>query len=122
MDLSRYKGRVVLIDYWATWCGPCTESFDDLKDLYAKYGSSGFSIIGVNLDSDAEAMNEFLKKNRLPWYQVYEPGGLESRLANEMGILTLPTKILVDRTGKVVNRNIHVSEIEEEIKKLLKTR
>lgn len=122
IDLSRFRGRVVLIDYWATWCEPCKESFKQLKELNAKYGSAGFTIIGVNLDNTPEEAKDYLSKNRLPWYHVYEEGGLESRLANELGILTLPTKILIDKRGNVVDRNIHISHLEDELKKLLRSR
>ncbi|MEK6235694.1 MAG: TlpA family protein disulfide reductase, partial [Planctomycetales bacterium] len=120
IDLARFKGKVVLIDYWATWCEPCQKSFPDLKKLYAKYGAAGFTIIGINLDSEQADMVKFLKDNRLPWYQIHEKGGLDSRPALQMGILTLPTKILIDQKGRVVARNIHTSQIETELKKLLR--
>jgi thiol-disulfide isomerase/thioredoxin len=119
LDLEKLGGRVILIDYWATWCEPCKEDFEALKQLNAKYGRSGFAIIGVNLDATEADATNYLKQNRLPWHHLYEPGGLESRFANEMGILTLPTRLLIDANGKVVNRNIHASQIEDEIKKLL---
>jgi thiol-disulfide isomerase/thioredoxin len=119
VDLANLNGKVALIHYWATWCEPCKQDLLLIKELQAKYGSRGFAPIGVNLDSDAQDLTGYLKTRSLPWPQVYEEGGLESRLANEMGILTLPTMILVDKTGKVVNRNIHASELDNEIRKLL---
>ena len=118
IDLAAFKGKVVLIDYWATWCEPCKADQEVLKQLVAKYGRSGFVVIGISLDNDAETVSTFLKQNRLPWYHIYEPGGLESRLANEMGILTLPTKILVDAKGQVLHRSIHASQVEDELKKI----
>lgn len=118
VNIADLKGRVVLVHYWATWCEPCKQDMQLIKDLQAKYARS-FTPIGVNLDNDAKEAAAFLKSKPLPWPQVYEAGGLESRLANEMGILTLPTMILVDSTGKVVNRNIHASELDAEIKKLI---
>jgi hypothetical protein len=75
----------------------------------------------VNLDSAPAEATAYLRGNKsLPWSQVYEPGGLEGRLATEMGILTLPTMILVGRDGKVLNRNIHAGELDAELKKLLR--
>lgn len=115
VDLAKYAGRVVLIHYWATWCEPCKADLAQLKELYAKYGSSGFDLIGVSLDSRQEDLLDYLKQNRLPWKQIFEPGGLDSRLANELGVLTLPTMLLVDAKGKVVNRNIHVTELESDL-------
>jgi len=120
VDLAQYKGRTVLIQYWATWCQPCKADMLQLKDLQAKYGKAGFSVVGVNLDTDKQDLAAFLKENPLPWAQIYEPGGLDSRLANELGILTLPTMILVDKQGNVVNRNIHVTQIENDLKQQLK--
>ncbi len=120
VDLAKYAGKVVLIQYWATWCEPAKVDLAQLKELQAKYGKSGLTIIGVSLDSKPEELAEYLKTNRLPWAQIYEPGGLDSRLANEMGILTLPTMILVDKEGKVANRNIHITELDKEVGTLLR--
>ncbi len=119
-DVSRARGRIVLIDYWATWCQPCTQAFEPLKQLQAKYGQQGFFVVGVNLDSNRSEAAQFLNTNRVPWESLFEPGGLESRLANELGILTLPTKILIDQQGRVVNRNVEISELEDQIKELLR--
>lgn len=118
-DLTRARGRVVLIDYWATWCQPCTQSFETLKQLQAKYGPQGFLIVGINLDTNRAEAVQYLSSARLPWESLHEPGGLESRFANEMGILTLPTKILIDPQGRVVNRSVEISQLEEQLKGLL---
>jgi thiol-disulfide isomerase/thioredoxin len=90
-----------------------------LRELVSKYGGSGLAIIGVNLDSNAQEMANYLAENRMPWPQIREEGGLDSRPANELGILTLPTMILVDQQGRVVNRNVQAAELESEIRKLL---
>jgi thiol-disulfide isomerase/thioredoxin len=119
VDLSNYRGHVVLIHYWATWCEPCKQDIEELKKLQAKYATKKFSPIGVSLDSDASDLSNYLKQNRLPWPQLFEPGGLDSPLADELGILSLPTMILIDTQGRVVSRNIHVSELDAELKKLL---
>lgn len=120
IDLARYRGQIVLIDYWATWCQPCLDGMEDIKRLQAKYGAQGFVVIGVNLDSDKKTALEYVRTNRIGWDSLYETGGLESKLANDLGILTLPTKILIDRQGNVLDRNIHVSHVEEELKKQFK--
>ncbi|MCR4413668.1 MAG: thioredoxin-like domain-containing protein, partial [Thermoguttaceae bacterium] len=119
VDLAKYRGQVVLVQYWASWCEPCKADMATLKELLSKHGRS-FAVIGVNLDNSEEAMAAFLKENPLPWSQIFEPGGLESRPAVEMGILTLPTMILVDQEGRVVNRNITAVELEAELKRLTK--
>ena len=119
IDLAQYRGRVVLIQYWATWCEPCKSDMPVLKKLAKKYGRS-LSIIGVNLDSSPKALADYLAKNRLPWAQISEPGGLDSRPANQLGILTLPTMILIDKQGKVVDRNIQTTDLDGELKKLIR--
>jgi thiol-disulfide isomerase/thioredoxin len=118
-DLSKYKGKYVLIHYWATWSEPCKTDFAELKELYAKYGKN-FALIGINVDTNLADANEYLAKNKLPWSQLWEPGGLDSRLANELGILTLPAMILVDDKGKVINRNAHITELDSELRSLIK--
>ncbi len=120
IDLAKYRGQVVLLQYWATTCEPCKADMAALRELFGKYGPSGFTIIGINLDSDPQAMNGFLSENRLPWPQIVEEGGRDSRPAVEFGILTLPTMILVDEEGKVINRNVGVTELSAELKKRLR--
>lgn len=120
IDVAKYRGRVVLVQFWATWCEPCKADMPTLKDVLQKYGASGFSIIGVNLDSNPGEMAQYVQENRLSWPQIYEQGGLDSRPANDLGILTLPTMILIGPDGKVVNRNIHVAELDKELKGLIR--
>ncbi len=120
IDLTTYRGRVVVLHYWATWCQPCINDMRIIKDLFAKYGRNGFSPIGVSLDYQKSQAEQFLTENRIAWPQIYEPGSLDGRMANELGILTLPTMMLIDDKGRVVNRNIHISELETELKKLIK--
>ena len=108
---------MVLIQYWATWSGPAKADMATLKELWNKYGRS-FTIIGVSLDNNVKDLNAYLAENPLPWPQIYEEGGLDSRPANVLGILTVPTMILVDQQGQVVNRNISITEVESELKKL----
>ena len=118
-DLGALKGKVVLIQYWATWCEPCKADMPLLKELRGKFKEQ-FEVVGVCLDNTKADMMAFLKQDDPRWPQLFEEGGLDSRLANELGIQTLPTMILIDKQGKVVNRNIRAQELEGELKKLLK--
>jgi len=120
IDLAQYRGKAVVIQYWATSSGSATRTdIAVLKELLSKYGNQ-LGVIGVNLDVQLDAVTAFLKENRVPWPQIFEEGGLDSRPANEMGIITLPTMILVSPEGKVVRRNIDVAELDQELKKLLR--
>ena len=75
---------------------------------------------GTAFDNDLQALQQYVKSERLSWPQLYEPGGLDSRLANELGVLTLPTMLLIDKSGRVARRNVHVGELEDELGKLLR--
>ena len=119
-SLDMLRGRTVLIQYWATWCEPCKQDMVTLKQVHAKYAKQGFTVLGVNLDSDRATAVTFLQTNPLAWSHLYEPGGLDSRLATELGILTLPTMLLIDKDGKVLNRSIHAAELDGELGKILR--
>jgi thiol-disulfide isomerase/thioredoxin len=118
VDLDRFRGKVVLIQYWASWSGPAKADMATLKELWNKYGRS-FAVIGVNLDNNVKDLKDYLSENPLPWPHIYEEGGLDSPPANALGILTVPTMILVDQQGKVVNRGIAIADVEAEVKKLI---
>jgi thiol-disulfide isomerase/thioredoxin len=115
-----YRGKPVLIHYWATWSDRCKEDMILLKNLYAKKGGREFEIIGVCLDASQAEAKQFLDENRLPWKHVYEPGGIDGRLANEMGIMTLPLMVLLDREGRVISHNTQIPELEAELNRMQK--
>ncbi|MDA8745410.1 thioredoxin-like domain-containing protein [Rubripirellula amarantea] len=119
VDLAGYRRKYVLIHYWATWCEPCKEDMEELRSLHQKYSRQGFDIVGVNLDSSVAQAEQYLSRNGTAWKHVYDEGGLDGRLANEMGVMTLPLMLLVDDKGEVANRNIHASELEAELKRVL---
>jgi thiol-disulfide isomerase/thioredoxin len=118
VDLAKYRGKVVVIHYWATWSEPARNDLNLLRELARKYPTQ-LAVIGVSLDVDAAKLKSFLAAEKLPWPQIHEEGGLDSRPANQLGILTLPTTILVDQQGRTVNRSLQVSQLEAELKKLL---
>ena len=109
----------MLIQFWNSHSDQAKSDIAALKDLVAKYGRS-FTVVGVSVDNSRKELDAFLAQAKLPWTQVFEEGGLDSPPANQLGILTVPTMILVDQQGKVINRNIQTAEIESELKKILK--
>lgn len=122
LDIAALKGSVVVVHYWATWCEPCKQDMEALRQLQAKYAKQKFSIVGVNLDRDTQDFQKHMQAHRVPWPQLHEEGGLDGRLATELGIVTLPTMFLVDTDGKVLNRNLHATELDAELKRLLKVK
>jgi thiol-disulfide isomerase/thioredoxin len=120
LTAAQLAGKVVLVQYWAMWADQSKQDFETLKKLQAKYGKQGFQVVGVNLDTEKSDAQKLIKSASLPWPNLYEPGGMDSRFANEMGLYTLPVMILIDKQGKVVSRNITADELDGELKKLLK--
>lgn len=119
LDLASLKGKVVLVHYWATWAEPCLADLATIKALFAKYGNQGFVPVGVNLDGDPKQALEYVRQQRLAWPHLYEAGGLDSPLASQLGVLTLPTMLLIGKDGRVVHRNLSAAELDAELKKLL---
>jgi thiol-disulfide isomerase/thioredoxin len=123
VDLGQYGGKVVLVHYWSSSSPTAKSDHETIADLFKKYGGTKFDVIGVNLDYSKDEVTKYLAENQnVRWKQLFEPGGFESRLANEMGIITLPMAILVDDKGQVVTTNLQITELEEEIKKLMESR
>lgn len=118
VDTSAYRGKVLIVHYWASWSEPCKTDMAILKDLVTRYGGR-LAIVGVNLDPRPDEMQAYLAEAKLPWPQIHEPGGLESRPAVEWGIVTVPTTFLIDTQGRVVKSNLIATELESEIKRLL---
>lgn len=98
--LDSLKGRVVLVDFWASWCGPCQRSFPWLDSLATRYGGSGLTVVGINLDKDRTAADGFLAKHRALFPIVFDPAG---DVAEAYGVRVMPTSYLIDRSGAIVS-------------------
>ena len=118
VDLSQMKGKVVLIDFWATWCGPCVREIPSVKKTYDELHKQGFEIIGISMDSDKKKLESFLAKNEMPWPQFFDGKGWKTSLAQEHGISSIPAMWLVDKKGNLVDQNAR-SGLEEKVKKYL---
>ncbi|MFN0196337.1 MAG: redoxin domain-containing protein [Planctomycetaceae bacterium] len=122
LSSTQFQGAMLLVIYWATWCQPCTEDLPQLQALYEKHRSQGFEILGINLDTEPELIAPYLKEHRVNWAQLFEPGGLESPLAAQYGVMSLPTMILIGRDGKVVDRGISIGDLKSSLPDLLKAK
>ncbi len=121
VDTSQSRGKAILVVFWASWGGQSVRrELPDLVKLHEKLKGKGLEVVGVSLDNERADLDAFLKEQPLGWPQIFEPGGIDSRLATEYGIISLPTIFLIDGQGKVVNRNLRTaSEVERQLDKLL---
>ncbi len=121
VDTAQFHGKSVLVVFWASWGGQSVRrELPDLVKLQRKFQAKGLEIVGVSLDNERGDLAAYLKEQPMAWPQVFEPGGIDSRLATEYGIISLPTMFLVDGQGKVVNRSLRTaSEVERQLEKLL---
>jgi thiol-disulfide isomerase/thioredoxin len=119
LRLSSLKGKVVLLDFWASWCGPCRSSNKQLVKLYSKYKNKGFEILGVSLDDDRSKWKSAIMKDKITWLQVNEPGGWEAKTARIWDISAIPTSFLIDKEGRLIAMDLSGKELEKALKYLI---
>jgi peroxiredoxin len=119
ISVANYKGKVVLIDFWATWCGPCVGELPNLISAYEKNHDKGFEIIGVSLDQDEQKLRNFTKERKMTWQQFFDGKGWENKLAQKYGIQSIPTTFLVDGEGKIIGRDLRGAALDEALTKAL---
>lgn len=121
VNLSDYKGQVVYLDFWASWCKPCQRSFPWMNDMQAKYGEQGFTVVAINLDSERRLADEFLRKLPAHFPVAFDPQGNSAQTYKLKG---MPTSYLIDKTGqlRIAHQGFHIEKqasYEQEIQGLL---
>ncbi len=119
IKLSDYKGRVVLIDFWAVWCPPCIEEIPFLKELYSENKDKGFEIIGISLDTDEKKLNDFLKEKAIDWRISYSGKGWYDDTAKLYNVSSIPSTWIIDKSGNLRYFDIHKEDMKKAVVKLI---
>ena len=138
VDLKSLRGKVVLIDFWATWCGPCKEEIPNVKKVYAAYHDKGFEVVGIALEDGRllpkdtpeqhaakmekakKVLTDFTTANAMPWPQYFDGKFWKNDFSTQYAIQSIPAMFLLDQDGKVVSTNARGEKLEQEVKRLLK--
>lgn len=117
--LSSFRGKYVLVDFWASWCAPCRKENPNVVAAYKKFHDKGFEIVRISLDTDKESWLKAIRMDGLTWGHVSDLKGWESGLVKEYGVTVVPTSFLVDRNGKVIANNLRGEALQKKMEALL---
>ncbi len=119
-DPRSLSGKVVLVDFWATWCGPCVAEIPTMLEQYEKYHAKGFEVVGISLDEEKEKVDAFIAEHKIPWPIIYAGKGWQDPTAQFYGISGIPQLILIGRDGNVITLNARGKKLGERLAELFK--
>ncbi|MEM1357505.1 MAG: TlpA disulfide reductase family protein [Bacteroidota bacterium] len=122
ISLSDLRGKVVLIDFWASWCGPCRKENPNVVKMYAKYKDQGFEILGVSLDNTKSRWLKAIEDDKLTWLHVSDLKGWRSAFAQQYGVSSIPQTILLDKAGNILARNLRGAGLEQKLAEIFATK
>lgn len=118
ISLSDFRGKYVLIDFWASWCGPCRKENPNVVKVYKKYHDNGFEVLGVSLDQNQKNWMKAIESDNLVWTQVSDLKGWSNEVAIQYGIKSIPSSLLIDPNGIIIAKNLYGEELERTVARL----
>jgi peroxiredoxin len=119
LSIGNFKGKVVLIDFWATWCGPCVAELPNVIKTYEKNHDKGFEIIGISLDVNETGLKNFTKDRNMTWQQYFDGKRWDNKLARKYGVQSIPATFLLDGEGKIIGRDLRSEALQDAVAKAL---
>ena len=119
ISLSSLRGKVVLVDFWASWCGPCRAENPNVVAAYAKYNKKGFTVYGVSLDTDKLKWLGAIHKDKLTWTHVSDMKGWENSAAKLYGVMSIPANFLLDKDGKIIGSSLRGKDLDNKLEEVL---
>lgn len=120
VSFSSFKGKYVLVDFWASWCGPCRAENPNVLKAYQKFADKGFTVIGVSLDDSAEKWKKAVEEDKMPWTQLSDLKGWKNEVSTYYGVQGIPSSYLVNPEGIIIAKDLRGSDLEEKLSELLK--
>jgi thiol-disulfide isomerase/thioredoxin len=119
LSISQFKDKIVLVDFWASWCGPCVGEMPHVVEAYKKYHGQGFEIIGISLDNSRDDFLNFLEKYEMTWPQYFDGKGWQNELARKYSVNSIPATFLLGPKGKIIAKNLRGSALEDAVENAL---
>jgi len=120
VQFASFKGKYVLVDFWASWCGPCRGENPNVLKVYNEYKDKNFTVVGISLDDKADRWEKAIKEDNMPWTQLSDLKGWKNELAQYYGIQAIPSNLLVDPEGKIVAKDLRGEALHSKLAELLK--
>jgi peroxiredoxin len=119
LSVANYKGKVLLLDFWATWCPPCRAELPNVLKTYEAYHKQGFEIIGISLDKDKEKLTSFIKEKNMTWPQYFDGLMWQNKLAAKYGVESIPATYLLDGQGTIIGKDLRGEDLDHAVAKAL---